>query len=95
MQSDLAPTLASQLRIILAVIYGALSDRICSGMSRTSMVSAIVSGTPRPLIRRVPRDWQAFPGELVDQRHQPHLVAIVGLGLDKVIGPDMIAPLRT
>ena len=39
-------------------------------------------------------DRQALPSELVDQRHQPHLAAIVGLGLHKVIGPDMVAPLR-
>lgn len=40
-------------------------------------------------------DRQTFPGELVDQRHQPNLAAILGLGLHKVIGPDMVAPLRT
>ena len=39
-------------------------------------------------------DRQAFPGELIDQRHQPHLAAIMGLGLHEVIGPDMVAPLR-
>jgi len=39
-------------------------------------------------------DGQAFAGELVDQGHQPELVAIVGLGLNKVVGPDMIAPFR-
>ena len=36
---------------------------------------------------------QAFAGMLVNQRHQPELAAIVGLGLNKVVGPDMIAPL--
>ena len=40
-------------------------------------------------------DRQTFPGELIDQRHQPYLAAILGLGLHKVIGPDMVAPLRT
>jgi len=40
-------------------------------------------------------DSQAFPGELVDQRHQPYLATIMGLGLHKVIGPDMVATLRT
>ena len=39
-------------------------------------------------------DGQAFAGELVDQRHQPELAAIVGLGLHEVVGPDMVAPLR-
>ena len=39
-------------------------------------------------------DRQTFPGELIDQRHQPHFAAIMGLGLHEVIGPDMIAPLR-
>ena len=39
-------------------------------------------------------DRKAFSGELVDQRHQPHLAAILGLGLHEVIGPDMVAPLR-
>jgi hypothetical protein len=29
---------------------------------------------------------------LINQRHQPQLAAIVGLGLNKVVGPDMIAP---
>ena len=40
-------------------------------------------------------DRQAFPGELVDQRHQPELAAIMGLGLDEVVAPDMIAMLRS
>jgi hypothetical protein len=40
-------------------------------------------------------DRQAFPGELIDQRHQPQLAAIMGLALDKVIGPGIVAPLRT
>lgn len=39
-------------------------------------------------------DRQTFPGELVDQCHQPELVAIVGLRFDKVVAPDMIAMLR-
>ena len=39
-------------------------------------------------------DRQAFPGELVDQRHQPDFAAIMGLGFDEVVGPDVIAPLR-
>ena len=40
-------------------------------------------------------DGQAFAGELIDQCHQPQLAAIVGLGLHKVIGPDMIASFRS
>ena len=39
-------------------------------------------------------DGQAFAGELINQRQQPELAAIVGLGLHEVIGPDMIAPFR-
>jgi hypothetical protein len=39
-------------------------------------------------------DGQAFAGILINQRHQPKLTAIVGLGLHKVVGPDMIASLR-
>ena len=58
--------------------------RISHGLQNTQAVDA--SGDP---------DRQAFPGELIDQRHQPHLAAILGLGLHKVIGPDMVAPLRT
>ena len=40
-------------------------------------------------------DRQAFPRELVDQRHQPDFPAIVGLGFDEVVRPDVIAPLRS
>lgn len=40
-------------------------------------------------------DRQAFPGELIDQRHQPDFAAIVGLGLHQVVGPDMVAALRS
>ena len=57
---------------------------VCHGFQDTQAVDP--SGDP---------DRQAFPGELVDQCHQPHLAAIVGLGLHKVIGPDMVAPFRT
>ncbi len=39
-------------------------------------------------------DCQAFPGELVDQSHQPQLAPIVGLRLDEVVAPDMVAMLR-
>ena len=39
-------------------------------------------------------DRQTFPGELVDQCHQPKLAAIVGLRFDKVVAPNMIAMLR-
>ena len=38
-------------------------------------------------------DRQAFSGELVDQGHQPNLAPVVGLRLDEVITPDMIAML--
>ena len=40
-------------------------------------------------------DRQTLARELVDQRHQPNFAAIVGLGFDEVVGPDMIAPLRS
>ena len=39
-------------------------------------------------------DGQALSGKLVDQRQQSDLAAIMGLGFDKVIGPDMVAPFR-
>lgn len=39
-------------------------------------------------------DDQAFPREPVDQSHQPQLPPIVGLRLDEVVAPDMIAMLR-
>jgi hypothetical protein len=48
----LAPTLANQLRTILAVISAPLSERMCSGTPRAIMTSAIVSRTPRLLMRR-------------------------------------------
>ena len=40
-------------------------------------------------------DRQTFPRELVDQRHQPDFAAIMGLSFDEVVGPDVIAPLRS
>ncbi len=39
-------------------------------------------------------DRQTLAGELIDQGHQPDFPAIMGLGFDKVVGPDMIAVLR-
>jgi hypothetical protein len=39
-------------------------------------------------------DRQAFPGEFVDQGHQPKFAPIVGLRLDEVVAPDMVAMLR-
>jgi hypothetical protein len=40
-------------------------------------------------------DCQALSGELVNQRHQQDLAAVVGLGLDEVVAPDMVAVLRS
>jgi hypothetical protein len=40
-------------------------------------------------------DRKAFPGKLIDQRHEPELTAIMSLGLDEVVAPDMIAMLRS
>ena len=91
----LAPTCVSQLRTTLAVISGPLSERMCSGMPRMSMASAMVSMHTEAVDPPRNPDGQAFAGELVDQRHQPDLAAIMGLGLDEVVGPDMIAPLRS
>jgi hypothetical protein len=79
----------------LAVISGSLSDRMCSGMPRTSITSAIVSRRPRPLIRLATRVAKALPGELVDHGQEPNLAAIMGLHLHKIVRPDMIAPLRS
>ena len=39
-------------------------------------------------------DRKALPGELVDQRHQSNLSPIMGLRLDEVVTPHMIAMLR-
>ena len=39
-------------------------------------------------------DGQAFPGELIDQSHQTELATVMGLRLDKIVAPDMIAVLR-
>jgi hypothetical protein len=35
-----------------------------------------------------------FPGELVNQGHEPELSTFVGLCLNEVVAPDMIAMLR-
>ena len=40
-------------------------------------------------------DRQALSRELIDQCHQPNFAAVVGLSLNKIVGPDMIAPLRS
>jgi hypothetical protein len=40
-------------------------------------------------------DRQAFPGELVNQGHEPELSTIVGLRLNEVVAPEMIAVLRS
>lgn len=39
-------------------------------------------------------DGQAFPGELIDQRHQAELATVMCLRLDKIVAPHMIAVLR-
>ena len=39
-------------------------------------------------------DGQAFAGKLVNQCHQSELATIVGLGLDEVVAPYVIAPFR-
>ena len=39
-------------------------------------------------------DRQTFAGELIDQCHQSELAAVVGLRLDEVIAPDVVAMLR-
>ena len=40
-------------------------------------------------------DRQAFPRELVDQRHQSELATVMGLSLDEVVAPHMVATLRS
>src|SRR5476651_421728 len=37
-------------------------------------------------------DRQAFPRKLVDQCHKPNLAAIMRLGFDKVVRPDVVIP---
>jgi hypothetical protein len=39
-------------------------------------------------------DRQAFPGELVNQGHEPEPSTIMGLRLNEVVAPDMITVLR-
>ena len=39
-------------------------------------------------------DRKALPGELVDQCHQAKLSPVMGLRLDEVVAPHMIAMLR-
>ena len=41
--------------------------------------------TPKAVDATGNPDRQAFPGELVDQRHEPELAAIMGLGFDEVV----------
>ena len=45
----------------------------------------MISSMPRPLVRSAYPDGQAFPGEFVDQYHQPKLTTIMRLRLDEVI----------
>src|SRR5271167_730891 len=40
-------------------------------------------------------DRQAFARELVDQRHKPNLAAIMRLGFDKVVRPDVVTSFRS
>lgn len=40
-------------------------------------------------------DRQAFAGELIDQRQQPELAAILCLGFDEVVAPHVIAAFRS
>ena len=39
-------------------------------------------------------EGQTLARELVDQRQQPQLAAIMRPGFDEVVGPDVIAPFR-
>src|SRR5512142_2215796 len=93
MNGAFAPTWVSQLRTTFAVISAPLSDRMCSGTPRMSMTSASLKHT-EAVDPACHADGQAFAGELVDQCHQAELAAIMGLSLNKVVGPDMIAPFR-
>jgi hypothetical protein len=52
---------------IFVVISAPLSDRMCSGTPLASITSAIVSVTPKLLIRRATRIARQLPCELVDQ----------------------------
>ena len=40
-------------------------------------------------------DRQAFPGELIDQSQQSELTTVMGLRLNEVVAPDMVAMLRS
>jgi hypothetical protein len=40
-------------------------------------------------------DCQAFARELVDQRHKTNLAAIMRLGFDKIVRPDVVIGLRS
>ena len=82
------PSFASQLRTIFAVISAPLSERMCSGTPRSSIASAIVSMTPKAVNATSHSDCQAFPGELVNQGHEPELSTIVGLRLNEVVAPE-------
>lgn len=84
---------ANQLRTIFAVISAPLSDRTCSGTPRVSITLAMVSMTPKLLIRRATGS-QGIPGQTRRSGHQPKLAPIVSRSLDKVVATDMIAMLR-
>ena len=70
--------------VIRSDVFGntALDHHVGHGLDDGKAVDA--AGNP---------DRQTFPGELVDQRHQPKLAAVMGLGLDKIVGPHMVAVL--
>ena len=68
-----------------SVISAPLSVLMCTGMHLVSMTSAIVSTTPKLLMRRASRI--ARHRKLVDQRHQPELALVVGLRLNEVVAP--------
>jgi hypothetical protein len=79
----LTPPLTDHLQHLVEQVTANLRVDGASGLEHTEAVDPA----------RHP-DGQALAGILINQRHQPDLAAIVGLGLNKVVGPDMIAPFR-
>src|SRR5690348_3463377 len=84
------PNPASHCLSTLATISGPLSDRMWLGVPSNSIASANDYDADRVDSARHP-DRQTLPGELVDQRHQPQPLAIVGLGLDEVEAPNVVS----
>ena len=88
------PTLGNQARTALAVNSLPLSDqdavrRAVAGKQIGQHVQHVV----RPQLPG-DRDRQTFTAEFINHRQHAERPTVMGSGLDKVIGPDMVLPVR-